>query len=83
MKVKCCNKMRDGNFCGECGRRLIRHREQKLLNRITELETGIFNYVEAYHKKMAGSTIQYSIEWLERLIDPDNIGYGRISQQEH
>jgi hypothetical protein len=79
--IVCCNKIREGKFCNECGRSLL-PKDEKLRrqldktkkqlktakNRIHTLEAGVYHYVEAHHKKMAGSTIQYSIKDLEKLL---------------
>jgi len=69
--IKCCGALQRGNFCSNCGRRLVIGRIKKYQDEIKRLRAGIYRYVEAHHKKMAGSTIQYSVKWLEDLLEED------------
>lgn len=74
MKIKCCGKIREGQFCNNCGCRLdvktvsMTQKLNEVKQENNKLKQGILYYIEAYHKKMAGSTIQFSIKDLEKLI---------------
>jgi len=69
MRIRCCDRVREGKFCSECGRRLVSGRVKKYRAEIRRLRYGIDRYITAHHKKMAGSTIQYNISWLEDLLE--------------
>jgi uncharacterized membrane protein YvbJ len=74
-KIKCCDRLQDGNFCTICGCRLdttttaMKHKLNKVINENVKLKSGILYYIEAHYKKISGSTIQHSIKDLEKLIE--------------
>ena len=74
--IKCCGRLRDGKYCSECGIELannsviaLRKQLREARRHIKFLVDGIYFYVDCYHKEIAGSTIQYSIRELERLLE--------------
>jgi ABC-type Zn2+ transport system substrate-binding protein/surface adhesin len=71
----CCGKRRSTNFCPDCGKPM-ETQYQKLEKKYKTLKTkfdilyyDVYRYVENHYKKMAGSTVQYSIKDLEDVLE--------------
>ena len=63
----CSQSVYPGNYCQNCGSKLTK--PSQLQCRVEELENAINYYLECTYKKRAGSTIQYSIDILEKVVE--------------
>lgn len=71
----CCGKSRpDSAYCSDCGSKLapatseLKQQLHTLEQKHQRLLSGVLQYIHNHHKKMAGSTVQFSIRDLIELL---------------